>query len=122
MFDLLCGWLSIVRLEYELILPNLGKLNLTIANEWSHLEYFNDEVLLDCQWPSPDTRFVFFPELEWLPDDIVDSAAESYNKNVLTDFAKRFRPGKGRDEFNWFLLDGQCSTAKPLPIPPRYYA
>ena len=121
MFDLVTAtWLNILRLDYELILPHLGKFNITVANEWSHLEYFNDEVLLDCQWPASDTQLVYFPELKWLPDDIEASATESYDKDVLIDFAKKFSQGKGRDIFNWFLLDGQCSTAKPLPVPPRY--
>ena len=114
------SWLNILRLEYELILPDIGKLNYTIANDWSQLEFFNDELLLDCHWPAPNTRLVFFPELECLPDDIEASATESYGKDVLTYFARRFTQGKQRDAFNWFLLDGQCSTAKSLPVPPRY--
>ena len=121
MFHLVTAtWLNILRLEYELILPNFGKFNYTISNDWSQLEFFNDELLLDCQWPAPNRQLVFFPELEWLPDDIEASATEPYGKDVLTDFAKRFRNGKERDVFNWFLIDGQCSTAKSLPVPPRY--
>ena len=121
MFDLVTAiWLNVLTLEYELILPNYGKFNYTVKNDWHYLEFFNDEVLLDCQWPTSDTRNVYFPELKKLPDDIDRSATGSYKKDVFTEFASSFTKGSGSDIFDWFMLKGHCSTAKSLPDPPRY--
>lgn len=120
MFDLVTAtWLNVIRLEYELILPNYGRFNFTVKNDWHHLEFDNDEVLLDCQWPKSDTRNVYFPDLKELPDKVDGSATGPYKKDLFTEFAKSFTEGSGSDIFNWFMLEGHCSTAKSLPDPPR---
>ena len=101
--------LSVLRMQYSIEFPEVGKLDYRLDNGTSYLTFSNGELLLDCEWPKSDFESYDIKRVDDLPKNI----EASYDRpKSLIKFADKMNAVSWSGEREH---KGRCKTAKLIP-------
>ena len=103
--------LTVLRMQYSIEFPEVGKLDYRLDNDTSYLTFSNGEILLDCEWPKSDFESYDIQRVDDLPRHIESSYSRSKSP-LLINFAERVN---GLSSSGERKHKGRCETAKLIP-------